>query len=464
MRVDVRGGLRSFVLSGAAILVFSVFTTPTASAADVGLEIPIDTVIRDDPGTAHVMASHDVDPSLLGRQCNVSKTAMNQHSVHPENDLIVRSGDTESILRDIESEPNATVVGEGTLVLGDEIVVSLLLGPDGVFSATLSIVLDCQEPEPGRIIVVKEVTEGSSTSQEFEFSTSFDDGFSLSHSEQSDSGALDAGIYSVSEGSVDGWTLQSAVCDDDSNPDAIDLVSGETVTCTFINDELPPDEVDAAIVVAVAGGCEVVDGEPVGQVTASIPVPGGAEIVITDSDGEVVETFTEDGTVTVPEGQYTWEATPADGFVFPEGFESSGTLTVICDQVLASIVVTVGSECEVIDGEGVGRVAVVMSVAGGADVVIEDSNGDIVGSLDRDGTVTVPDGASYTWAATPAEGFEFPAGTPDNGIVNIDFCSGPEVLPFTGFDNDRFALVGVVMLLGGGLTLLASTIASDTNL
>jgi hypothetical protein len=42
----------------------------------------------------------------------------------------------------------------------------------------------------------------------------------------------------VSEVNIpDGWKLTGVTCSDGSQPDAIDLSAGETVTCTFNNTE-----------------------------------------------------------------------------------------------------------------------------------------------------------------------------------------------------------------------------------
>jgi plastocyanin len=70
----------------------------------------------------------------------------------------------------------------------------------------------------------------------FAFTADYDAaGFSLKNGENNDSGNLDAGTYAVSETVPTGWDLASATCDDGSDPSAIDLAAGETVTCTFTN-------------------------------------------------------------------------------------------------------------------------------------------------------------------------------------------------------------------------------------
>jgi hypothetical protein len=150
----------------------------------------------------------------------------------------------------------------------------------------------------------------------------------LADGESSSSGDLPAGDgYGVSEVLPAGWSLVGAVCDDGSPVDNISLAEGETVTCTFTN--TIEDVVAAAIVVTVVGTCTEEGGEGEGRITVTIPVDGGATVIVRDSDGNVVGTFTESGSVAVPEGAtYTWQATPSEGFEFPPGAASSGTVTI----------------------------------------------------------------------------------------------------------------------------------------
>ncbi len=97
-----------------------------------------------------------------------------------------------------------------------------------------------KNPEPGRIIIVKQTNPDGDVT-EFEFDTSYGDNFMLSDGEQNDSGEMDAGTYSVAEiNMADNWALSSATCSDGSDVDSIELGAGETVTCTFTNTYTPP--------------------------------------------------------------------------------------------------------------------------------------------------------------------------------------------------------------------------------
>ena len=91
-------------------------------------------------------------------------------------------------------------------------------------------------------IIVDKVTSPAGSTQSFDFVTNYGaNGFSLTDTAQAnDSGDLlpssEAGVYTVSENATAGWVQTSAVCTGDGNtPEAITLLPGETVICTFTN-------------------------------------------------------------------------------------------------------------------------------------------------------------------------------------------------------------------------------------
>jgi hypothetical protein len=366
-RASKRGfGYRVVVAAALGAIMVMGMAAPALAAPGYSVLIPIDTVVRAPAGSQTALATSPVPEEAVGQVCSVVSHAANQRSVHPGNDLIVDSGSSQVVLPNVEGIPNSTVEATGALTLGSSIEVSLLMGEDEVFSGGFDILVEC-ELQPGRVIVVKEVTEGSDTSQAFDFTADYGEGgFSLSDGQQHDSGDLDPGTYAVSENELEGWTLDSATCDDESPVGAIEVSPGETVTCTFVNDR----EIE--------------------------------------------------------------------------------------DEVLASIVVTFSSECVVDDEEEeeFGLIDVRVSVAGGADVVIRDSSGDVVDSVSDDTTLTVSAGSTYSWEATPNEGFEFPVGSATSGTLTIASCLDVDVLPFTGPETDALAIVAST-LLASGLAILA---------
>jgi len=116
----------------------------------------------------------------------------------------------------------------------------------------------------GKIIVEKQTLPDGST-QSFGFTADYDaNGFSLTDGQTNDSGYLMPGTYSVSETGVTGWDLTQASCSDQSNPNAISLSAGETVTCTFTNTKrghlivqkttIPADDANIFSILATGSG------------------------------------------------------------------------------------------------------------------------------------------------------------------------------------------------------------------
>ena len=92
-----------------------------------------------------------------------------------------------------------------------------------------------------------------------------------------------------------------------------------------------------------------------------------------------------------------------------------------------------------------------LSVAGGAVVTVANSSGSTLATFTDDGTVRVADNATYSWRATPNEGFEFPTGAATSGSVTIETCV--EELPFTGFESGPLAIVAMLLLAAGAALL-----------
>ncbi len=106
---------------------------------------------------------------------------------------------------------------------------TLMLGVPGI---------DATNNPGGKIIVVKK-TDPAGDPTAFEFILSRPNGqqkhFVLHGGEQRLTGDLDPGTYSVNESVPDGWTQESATCDDGSSPSSIDIQGDKVVTCTFVN-------------------------------------------------------------------------------------------------------------------------------------------------------------------------------------------------------------------------------------
>jgi hypothetical protein len=86
-------------------------------------------------------------------------------------------------------------------------------------------------------IVVNKVNVGGSQAEAFDFTSAKLGGFSLAADQTGGKAfaSLAPGTYDLAEQPRDGYVQTGAVCDDGSDPAAIALSSGETVTCTFTN-------------------------------------------------------------------------------------------------------------------------------------------------------------------------------------------------------------------------------------
>lgn len=97
----------------------------------------------------------------------------------------------------------------------------------------------------GTIVIVKNAINNSA--QDFTFNNNFANGNPTTFALDDDSNAtlpntrsfeVLPGTYAVSEDAVTGWQQESATCSDEIPVGAIAVAPGETVTCTFVNEEL----------------------------------------------------------------------------------------------------------------------------------------------------------------------------------------------------------------------------------
>ncbi len=131
--------------------------------------------------------------------------------------------------------------------------ISLEVG-DTVVCTFTSVEDESPPPGTGQILVVQVTDDGSA--QQFIFTASFSSGgFDLQDGEQQNSGPLAPGTYSVSQAIPAGWET-SASCSDGSDAASIDLVAGETVTCTFTSTKQAPAPAQIVVVQVTEPGTE----------------------------------------------------------------------------------------------------------------------------------------------------------------------------------------------------------------
>lgn len=129
-----------------AIAAMMMFALPAGALEPI--MISTDTVIRGAEGDVFVLAEVSTGDEA-GCEAHVSVASHNNPSVHVGNDLIVSSGGGSVVVSDVESEPGVVKHADGTLTLGDTVVVSLRLGPpdegrpNSIFSGGLTVDITC---------------------------------------------------------------------------------------------------------------------------------------------------------------------------------------------------------------------------------------------------------------------------------------------------------------------------------
>lgn len=400
----------AFAIFASLIAVFA----PVASAS-IDISIPINTQVKTDIGSETLLATVATG-EFEGQVCEVSADSMNQESIHPGNDLVVASNDTSVVLEDVEGESNGIVHADGTLTLGDVVTVTLINRQVRVFSAGITVLIDCtptapeegsvnvtsgdctvglEGEEPGFVSVVID-PENSAT-----VTVSDSDDNAVETFTASGSANLDPGDYSWSAVPSDGFVLVGATSGSFAVADCPDEAEVSDLEVTKI-DLVDPVTVDT--------------DNPTALITY--------EITVTNNGPSVAENVVVTDTLPV---SLTYVSASSD-----TGACSHASGVVTCElgdmAVGASVKITV-----VVETEAVGSVSDLNPV----NTVVVDSDTD-----DNN-----PDNNSDE---------------EDTGIVEVldTEVEGPDVLPFTGIDSDML-LVAALALLGLGSALLWVTYAEE---
>jgi predicted extracellular nuclease len=153
--------VRRTLASIVAAFAFVLLALPAAAIDDI--TIPLTTVVRGAEGESFLLAEVATG-SDAGCEADVWATAQNNESVHIGNDLIVSSGGGQVLLSDVESAIGKVTTANGTLVLGDTITVTLVLGqadegrPRSVFSGGMTVTVSCIPDETTTTTTIPETT------------------------------------------------------------------------------------------------------------------------------------------------------------------------------------------------------------------------------------------------------------------------------------------------------------------
>lgn len=119
-------------------------TTREVKCESPSVSIPHPTVVRGDVGSKHVLKTVQVNNGSY----KVTITSTNQRSEHPGSDIIVRSGSSEVIVKDVERRAFIEETSTGTILIeNNKATISVQLGEDKVFSGGVCVTFKKVVPE-----------------------------------------------------------------------------------------------------------------------------------------------------------------------------------------------------------------------------------------------------------------------------------------------------------------------------
>lgn len=145
-------------MSTMVLLIAVVGVAPAWAVESIVLDQ--DRVLYGEEGSVHQLAEVPVDADRVGSSCTLQVHTENQFSVHPGNDLLITTGGVQSVIEDVEAEPDADRDLSAAVVLGPVLVVELRFGPHQVSSMGFDLSVECPEVA-GLVITQPPTTEQS---------------------------------------------------------------------------------------------------------------------------------------------------------------------------------------------------------------------------------------------------------------------------------------------------------------
>jgi len=112
------------------------------------ITIPLDTVVKGEPGSIKQLTSKSVPSDLRGKEAEATFSGENNSSVHKDSDLILESGGSKITLEDVEDYEGKVTTTTERLTLGDSITVSVKISETYTFSGGGDLVLEVCTPAP----------------------------------------------------------------------------------------------------------------------------------------------------------------------------------------------------------------------------------------------------------------------------------------------------------------------------
>ncbi len=141
-------------ISTMALLIAVVGVAPAWAIESIVLDQ--DQILYGEEGSTSQLAEIAVDADRVGASCTLRVHAENQFSVHPGNDLLITTGGTQSVIEDVEAEPDGDRDLSAAIVLGPELLVELRFGPHQVSSMGFDLSVEC--PDVAGVVVTQPPT------------------------------------------------------------------------------------------------------------------------------------------------------------------------------------------------------------------------------------------------------------------------------------------------------------------
>lgn len=132
----------AFGIAAMGVLTLSGSLVATSDTHD-DIVIQPQTVVWGQPGSVSTVANDTVPDKFVGKVCDMTVSTENNGSIHPGTTVIVTSGPSSITVNGVENSPNAAVLNESRVTLGNRIVVDVKLGADGVSSMGFTVSFDC---------------------------------------------------------------------------------------------------------------------------------------------------------------------------------------------------------------------------------------------------------------------------------------------------------------------------------
>jgi hypothetical protein len=128
------------------MVVLGLVLLASPAFAQSTITISVEGILTGAEGEVVQVLVEPVDAADVGSFCAGTLVTENNASVHPGNVLIIASNGDVKEIPGIEDEAGLILSFDGTLELGDTIVISVRFGPDEITSLGMILTLDCAPP------------------------------------------------------------------------------------------------------------------------------------------------------------------------------------------------------------------------------------------------------------------------------------------------------------------------------